>query len=209
MTDVVSGAAIASVAVAIQGKSATTGADGQYSISDLTDGEATLTAQHQGHRNFTQAVTLAGATAGDVSMTPAEEAGSAGTWAGQWNNTTFGSSGSITMTLAADTVAQTMTMTFDLNGSVFGASDPPAETATGAYTTSGGTVMQTSSVLGEVTFNITSTGQITGSGTNVPSATVSRIDFTGTATVSTITLSYTVTFIAGGTATGTATLTKQ
>ena len=195
--------------VAIQGKSAAAGADGRYSISDLSDGQATLTAQHQGHRNFTQAVTLAGTTTVNITMTPAEEAGAAGNWAGQWNNTTFGSSGSMTMTLAVDTIAQTTTMTLDLNGSVFGASDPAAETTTGSYTTAGATLTKTSAVFGNVTFDITSTGQITGNGTSVPSATISRIDFTGTAGVSTIALNYTVTFTAGGTATGTGTLTKQ
>ena len=111
--------------------------------------------------------------------------------------------------LGVDTIAQTMTMTLDLNGSVFGASDPEAEATTASYTTAGATLAKTSAVFGDVTFDITSTGQITGSGTSVPSATVSRIDFTGTAGVSTISLDYTVTFTAGGTATGTATLTRQ
>ncbi|MBI2828358.1 MAG: carboxypeptidase regulatory-like domain-containing protein [Acidobacteria bacterium] len=207
--DSVSGAALSGVVVAVQGKSATTGTDGRYSISDLTAGQTQVTAQRQGHRNFTQAVTLAGATTVDITMTSAQEAGAAGSWTGRWTNNTFGSSGTMTMTLAANTIAQTMQMTLDVNGSVFGGSDPAAETTSGAYTPEGATVTKTSLVFGNVTFTISSTGQITGNGTNVPSATVSRIDFTGTATPSTMNLNYTVTFRAGGTATGVATLTRQ
>ncbi len=209
VTDAVSGAAVASVTVAIQGKSATTGSDGRYSISALTDGQATLTAQHQGHRNFTQAVTLSGATTTNITITPAVEAGAAGNWAGTWRNNTFGSSGGITAVVTVDTIAQTFRGTVDVNGSVFGAGDPPAETFSGPYTTAGVTLTGTSPFFGNVVLNISSTGAITGNMTNIPGGSVSRLDLTGNATsASSITLAYTV-VVGGGTASGTVTLNRQ
>ena len=138
----------------MQGKSATTGSDGRYTISALTDGPAPLTAQHQGHKNFTQAVTLSGATTTNVTMTPSAEAGFAGNWAGQWRNNTFGSSGTITAVVTVDTIAQTFRSTTDVNGFVFGQGDPPAETFSGPYTASGASLTGTSAFFGIVSVNI-------------------------------------------------------
>jgi len=70
VTDASSSAPIASAVVAVQGNSATTGADGRYSISGLTAGSAKLTARHQRYQDFSQMVTLAGTTTVDVVMTP-------------------------------------------------------------------------------------------------------------------------------------------
>src|SRR4029077_6406548 len=104
VTDAVSGSPIPAVTVAIQGKNGTTGADGRYSITGLNDGQATVTAQHQGHSNFTQSVTLAGATAVNITMTPAIEAAAAGSWGGQWKDNTPGSAGPTTMTMNVNTI---------------------------------------------------------------------------------------------------------
>jgi Carboxypeptidase regulatory-like domain len=208
VTDVVSAAAVSGATVAVQGKTATTGADGKYSITGLSDGQATVTTQHQGHINFTQTVTLSGATTTNVGLTPSNAAKEAGTWAGTWRNTSFGTTGTIAMVVTVDTVAQTMQIVLDVNGNVFGGADPPAETFNGPYTTTGATLTRPSSVFGNVTVTVTPTGQITGSATNVPVSTISRLDFTGTATATTITINYTVTFVGGGTAVGVATLTK-
>ena len=59
-----------------------------------------------------------------------------------------------------------------------------------------------------VPHNVSSTGQITASMTNIPNAKISRFDITGTATTSAIIVNDTITFIGGGTAIGVATLTK-
>ena len=209
VTDAVSGAAVSGVAVAAQGQSATTGSDGKYSLTGLTAGAASLTAQHQGHVNFSQSVTLAsGTNTSNVALTPSNAAKMAGNWTGSWRNTTFGSTGTITMSVTTDTVQQTMQIRLDVNGNVFGGSDPPAETFNGPYTTTGATLTRTSTVYGDVTVTVTPTGQITGSAVNVPVGTISRLDFTGTATATTITINYTVTFVGGAKAIGTATLTK-
>ncbi len=47
-----------------------------------------------------------------------------GDWSGQWNNTTFGSSGSVEATVAVDAAAESASLTLDLGGFVFGGSDP-------------------------------------------------------------------------------------
>lgn len=210
--DAVSNAPIASVAVAVQGKSATTAPDGTYNISGVTAGSASLTAQHQGHDNFTQAVTIAasGATTVNVSMTPSSAAALAGKWSGTWKNNTFGSTGTITGTVTVDSVAQTVTTNIDVNGSVFGAGDPPAENFSGTYNPStGATFSGTSSFFGATTFTISSTGQVTGNMTKVPASNISRVDYTGTISGTTLSGTYTVTFTSGSTATGTVSMTKQ
>lgn len=209
VTDVVSASPVSGATVAVQGKSTTTGSDGKYSISGLSNGAATVTCQHQGHVNFTQSVTLSGATTANIGMTPSFAAKSAGTWSGTWKNTTFGSTGTITMTITIDSVAQTEHVVLDVNGNVFGSSDPPAETFDGSYSSSGVAVSGKSNVFGTGSINITPAGQITGSSTQIPNPAIAKFDFTGTATTAQINITYTVTFTAGGTATGTATLTKS
>ena len=211
VTDASSGAPIAGVAVSVQGQNATTGADGRYSISSLTAGSASATAQHQGHRNFTQTVTLSGATTLNIAMTPAIAAGFVGNWSGQWADSTFATSGSTTMTLSVDTIAQTGQLSIDLNGGVYGAGNPPAESVSGSYTTTGGgTFTKTSTFYGNISFTISPTGQISGSAVSPPvNTSISRTDFAGTITSSSMNLSYTVRFTSGSTAVGTVTLTKQ
>ena len=61
-----------------------------------------------------------------------------GTWTGSWNNTTFMSTGSISLTLAI-TGSNNVTATLDLGGIIFGLMDPPAEILMGTVTTVGDT----------------------------------------------------------------------
>ena len=51
-----------------------------------------------------------------------------GDYGGDWENTTFGSVGSVAASIAVDTGAGTMSVTVDLGGLVFGLSDPNPET---------------------------------------------------------------------------------
>ncbi len=129
----------------------------------------------------------------------------AGNWSGQWNNNTFSTTGPASMAVSVNTAAQTFQATITLGGNVFGGSAPPPQTFSGSYGASGITFTQSSPVFGNVTATIGPDGTITGSATNVPSASVSRVDFTGTATATTITINYTITFTpgaGGGQATG-------
>ena len=93
-------------------------------------------------------------------------------------------------------------------GSVFGGSDPAAETFSTTYTLTGATFTKTSPVFGNITLTITPAGTLTGSATNVPGVGISRVDFSGTITPALITVNYTITFTSTATATGTATFAK-
>ena len=53
----------------------------------------------------------------------------AGTYTGEWHNTTFASNGSIDATFTVDATTATATLTMDLGGNVFGAPDPQPLTA--------------------------------------------------------------------------------
>jgi hypothetical protein len=210
-TSTLAGVAVSGATVEIQGKSATTGADGRYSIGSLTAGAAPLTVTHQGHDTVTQSVTVVAGTTTtvNISMSRAFAAALAGNWSGQWRNVTFGSTGSATMAVSADTVAQTFRVTLDLNGLVFGLSDPLPQTFSGSYTpTAGADVHGTTLLFGDLTLKVTPTGQITGSVSDLSGPTVSRLDFTGTATATLVTINYTVMFTAGGTAVGVLTMIK-
>lgn len=210
ITDASGGSPVSSATVSIQSKAATTGSDGRYSIAELTTGSAQMTVQHQGHDTTTQNVTLtAPATTANVALARALVAQLAGTWTGGWVNTTFGSNGSATMTISADTIAQTFSASLDLNGNVFGLGDPPAQSFSGPYTPAGGaTINATSDLFGTLSVTVSSTGQISGTATPAPGGAITKIDLTGTAAPGGITVNYTITFVGGSKAVGALTLTK-
>ena len=136
------------------------------------------------------------------------------TFAGSWNNTTFGSTGSASLTITGDSYNQTYSGTSIVNGNVFGGAPPPAELYANIFTPSGGTYTTHSSFYGDVTITALPNGTITGTAENVPSASVSRATFTGTITppgpnAQTITANATIFFRAGGSASCVTTLTRQ
>jgi hypothetical protein len=134
----------------------------------------------------------------------------AGTWNGTWNNTTFSTLGSAKLVISTNSSAKTYTATLTLGGSVFGGTAPSPQAFSGSYSTSSGATFSGHSALfGDFTFTITPGGAISGGATNVPSANVSSMTFTGTATSTTITIHYTLTLKPSGTASGTVTLTKS
>lgn len=133
----------------------------------------------------------------------------AGNWTGTWNNATFQSSGSAALAISTDTAAKTFSATLTLGGNVFGGSAPPPQTFSGSYTTGAGvTFTGHDSLFGDITFTLTPAGVLSGSATNVPSSTVSAVTFSGTASAHAITIVYTVTLKAGGSASGVVSLTK-
>jgi hypothetical protein len=133
----------------------------------------------------------------------------AGNWTGTWNNTTFQSTGSAALAIATNTTAKTFSVTLTLGGNVFGGSAPPPQTFSGSYTTGAGvTFTGHDALFGDITFTLTPAGVLSGSATNVPSANVSAVTFSGTASAHAITILYTVTLKAGGSASGVVTLTK-
>lgn len=91
----------------------------------------------------------------------------AGDYTGAWNNTTFGSTGPIETSIVVDEVAETVTVTSDLGGFVFGGPDPdPTVTvidlsAEPPYETS-------SELMGDSTFEISEEGMLTFTAPAVP-----------------------------------------
>lgn len=131
-----------------------------------------------------------------------------GTYAGNWNNLTFSTTGSATMDVAADTTAKTASMVLDLNGNVFGGGDPPAVTMNGTYNNAQMTVSATNTLFGNMTFTVDSNGHISGSAPNVPGPNVDSITFNGTITATGANLTYLIALAGGGTANGTLVMTK-
>jgi hypothetical protein len=126
----------------------------------------------------------------------------AGSWTGNWNNTTFSTTGSASLTITVNTAAKTVTLDLDLNGNVFGMSNPASVSLSGSYDDAGLTVSQTTSFYGAITIQAKADGTLTA--TAAPTGLT--VSISGTMTGSRIQANYT---ISGGTsASGTIVLTK-
>ena len=112
----------------------------------------------------------------------------AGRYTGTWNNTTFGSSGPITLEVKVDRAAGTVSFTLTLGGNVFGAPAPPPETYTikpDAAQLSQLTYTGRSAIFGDVTATATMTGTqgtFKMLATNVPNPRIGGFEATGTVT---------------------------
>ncbi len=132
----------------------------------------------------------------------------AGQWTGTWHNNTFNSSGPSTLNVTLSNNNTEMDWTIHVEGNVFGGAAPPDETFHGVVTADTITLTGVSVAYGNLTLNIDQFGNVTGSGTNVPSPNVSRFDFNGHWTASGFQLNYTAALKAGGQASGSYTMTK-
>lgn len=117
-----------------------------------------------------------------------------GNYVGTWNNTTFGSTGPATFNISVDSNTSVATMVMDLDGPVFGATNPPADTLVGTYDGSGLSVTAQSPTFGPLTFTIDGAGYFNGGSTNVPGSVVRDITYAGTVSATTISLTYVITF---------------
>lgn len=136
------------------------------------------------------------------------------TFAGSWHNTTFGSTGAVTLVVSGDADTQLYSGTMTIGGNVFGGPSPVPQKYGDVFTLAGGTYVTTSTTYGTVTTTVSPTGQISGNMTNVPSATVGSATFTGSivppnAAAQTISVDTTINFRAGGSASCVTTLTRQ
>jgi hypothetical protein len=144
-------------------------------------------------------------------VAPTEAAGAdfsaaAGSYAGTWTNTTFGSNGAATFDIALE--GETFTATIDLAGGVFGEGDPDPFTIEGGVTADGGSATGTSDLLGAYTFSATADGSFTLEASDVPSARIATFSASGTIEGGAISGTYSVTFEDGGGAEGTFELTS-
>ena len=132
-----------------------------------------------------------------------------GVYTGTWNNTTFGTTGPVKLENHLDRAAGTMTTTMTLGGNVFGSPAPPPETFTYKVSAAASTFTTKSATFGDVTVTFNPPA-FKIDGANITSPNVSAFSAQGTiADPRTISLDYTATLRAGGTATGKATLTKS
>jgi len=132
-----------------------------------------------------------------------------GTYLGSWLNLSFGSTGDSMTAISVDQMTKTVSMTIDLDGSVLGGGNPPAETFTGPYDSHGFTVTGSSAIFGDLTFQVDILGRLVGMGTNVPSPGIDRVYFSGSASPDTIAIDYLVVFAGGnGTAEGVLTMAR-
>jgi hypothetical protein len=135
-------------------------------------------------------------------------AGYQGHFTGSWNNATFASTGSMTWDIAADPSARTITITVDVGGKFFGGPGAPPETVLLTHLAQGAIAGQ-SPAFGNISGTITPDGALSITLTNIPGGLISKVDITGTFTGgNAISMSYSVTFAAGGTAAGTVKLNR-
>lgn len=128
----------------------------------------------------------------------------AGSYSGNWTNTTFGSTGDASFDVTVDGAAGTFEVTVDLGGGVFGEGDPDPFTFGGSFTADGTEVSGSSDVLGDFTFTMDADGNFSIDAPDVPSDRIETFTASGTASAGGITGTYMVTFPdGGGTAEGT------
>ena len=195
--------------VSLSGLSMTTGADGHFFFSDVQAGNSTLTVQRPGYLTFSDVVALEGARTLDVVLKASTAPRLDGNWRGDWNTTTLGRSGGLTMSMAVDTVKGALQADFDINGNLVGVTDPPGDVFPGVIAATDTIhISRQSPVYGLVTADITADGRIVGNATRIPIGTATRLDFTGRISATTATVDYTIVFADGSVASGTATLAK-
>jgi hypothetical protein len=90
----------------------------------------------------------------------------AGTYTGEWHNTTFNSNGAINATVAVDAATATVTISMDLGGNVFGSPDP-APLTTNIDLNSDGPFAGTDPLFGDFTIDY-SAGHLTFTAPAVP-----------------------------------------
>lgn len=122
------------------------------------------------------------------------------TVSGTWTNNTFSTTGNVSATISFNSTTNVATFVFDIDGSVYGGSDPAAETFTlnmGDFITNGtATLTGTSTTYGDISVTLTfytdNTGTFTGTATNEPTGQVTDATFSGTFSISGSTVSFTV-----------------
>lgn len=105
--------------------------------------------------------------------------GAVGAWTGDWKNTTFSSVGPAKANVTVDTAAKSITFKLDLDGSVFGTTNPPEETFTGTYDDTKFTMSGSSTTFGALSLTVNADGTLSGSAN--PSTSHGKITLDGSA----------------------------
>ena len=118
----------------------------------------------------TAAVTTTAATTTTVDAAAERVAaaqGYAGTYAGEWTNTTFGSSGAVEVVFGVAAATATASLSLDLGGSVFGGGDPDP-VVVDFDLTAGGPYAGTSDLFGDFTVEVDADGHLVMTAPAVP-----------------------------------------
>jgi len=130
-----------------------------------------------------------------------------GPWTGSWTNTSFGSTGTVSLDVVDIPGARTVTQTLDLNGQVFGVGDPapliliatyPDDVAQGVANTA----------MGIISMTLTTDGTISGTITSLPVVGIDSVHYSGTVSSGAVNIAYSIVFTDGSTANGTLNLLK-
>ena len=98
------------------------------------------------------------------------------------------------MSLTSNSANMTAEMILDLDGNVFGGTDPDAMVLPGTYTATEFTVSAQTDLFGLFTLTVDDQGDITGTGVNVPSEGIDNFEFTGTSSPTEMNMNYTINF---------------
>ena len=132
-----------------------------------------------------------------------------GMWRGTWFNNTFGSTDSAFLSVTINQGTSTLEAILDLDGNVFGGTDPDPITLTGSYDNNGFSAMGTSSTYGDMFLSGDANGNMTGRMPSVPNPGIDSTTLSGTYNETNIDLAYLVYFAGGGTADGVINLLKD
>jgi len=133
-----------------------------------------------------------------------------GDWTGRWENLTFSSKDSARMTVTLDTVLKTATVVLDLDGSVFGGTDPAPLVMSGSYDDTGFSVSGNADPYGPITMTGGNGGVLSGRAPDVPDSFIDSVTMSGTYDAASLSLDYIVYFaFGGGTANGVISMEKQ
>jgi len=119
-----------------------------------------------------------------------------GTWTGLWYNTTFASQGDATFTVAWTPDNQTLSITVDLDGNVFGGADPPPENFKAKFGRNGFTFSGASQSFGFVSVDISPDGTVSGSLSQTGGG-IERVNVAGNVGPGTVTLRGDIVFSGG------------
>lgn len=122
------------------------------------------------------------------------------TVSGTWTNPTYASTGDVTADVAFNTTTNIVTINFDIDGNVYGGTDPAPETflldMTNFINNGTSILTFTSAIYGDVTAAITfytdNTGEFSGSATNAPNPAVTNAGFSGTFEISGSAVTFTI-----------------
>lgn len=160
---------------------------------------------------MTDAVAATSAVATTTATTPAtaavpeqvaEAQRLAGTYTGEWTNTTFGSVGTLQAEVTVDAEAATATISLDVGGNAFGSPDP-ALVITEIDLTQSGPISGTNDLLGEFTVSLDTSGHLTFVAVAVPGVGGKEMTIEADLADGMFTGSYTITGLAEGTFTAT------